>query len=752
MKFKKNILLLLSIIAISITTIASVFAWYVSSVGIIQDLSDKKLAANASYYESGTGTESDPYIISNARHLYNLAWLQDLGYYDDKIYYFKLKNDIDMSNLKLGTASSASPIPAIGIDKHPFVGVFDGEGYTISNLYVASNFASSNCITPSRIILQEHNDDTFNTTTNNIVSNYNGLFGVIKKFSDSSTSESTSESKVTNFTIAKAKIESSQNTLVGYICGYVNSNLSKVGVANSNLTLASGVTHYSNYPVSKYGLVGDYNEATSGGIEWSNKPGQNDDWGGSIDISSLSKRVTYITNNSTLKSGSASSYPTYTSSDFGTSFYQSPSQYQWDYSTKNAGQYCALEAGTYLPLNVNTSNITESYYSENKKEDILNTNTGYIVGYGSGGNAGPRVTNKLTNSSSSGIKYSIATQANSSDSTDRNTVFSQSNIALFYYDTINKTTNRILDDNNASTTFNSKPSNTSTVNLCSLKLQKYSNVKEQFIDMLDSGTSDTILASKKVTLNGIQIFKLKSSNLSTIDASNIQLNGKTYGSYQFYSGGFNFTLKSSGILTMIVGCYTTSSGHQLPQIYQLQRDSDNKITSKTEIKTIYQDSTGIYYNDTSKGTTIDLSAMTSSQVLLQYCAYYIEMPLMAGDYYFASIDQSNNCPYLLYLDIGANAGDSGESSDTIGTIKDIDFTYVSGEGYALVDVDNGFTLSNVSFNIDGTTTKEVSLYVMRSIKEGNLVYYYFIADDGITITPTGSPNSESTLGEFNKLS
>ena len=54
------------------------------------------------YFESGNGSKDNPYIISQPVHLYNLAWLQDLGYFDsdkdsdssteikDRYYYFNI--------------------------------------------------------------------------------------------------------------------------------------------------------------------------------------------------------------------------------------------------------------------------------------------------------------------------------------------------------------------------------------------------------------------------------------------------------------------------------------------------------------------------------------------------------------------------------------------------------------------------------------------------------------------------------------
>ena len=67
------------------------------------------------YYESGSGNSiNDPYIISNRNHLYNLAWLQDIGTYNEpniQQKYFKLKNDIDRTGLTL---------PPIGTEDYPF--------------------------------------------------------------------------------------------------------------------------------------------------------------------------------------------------------------------------------------------------------------------------------------------------------------------------------------------------------------------------------------------------------------------------------------------------------------------------------------------------------------------------------------------------------------------------------------------------------------------------------------------------------
>ncbi len=637
MKNKKNILLLLSITALAITSITSVFAWYVSNIGIIQDFNDNKLATNASYYDSGKGTKDNPYVIANARHLYNLAWLQDLGYYDDKVYYFKLKNDIDMSKLKLATQTSASPIPAIGIDEHPFIGVFDGKGYTINNLYVASYFGS-NCITPSREILQERNQDStyksFNTSTNMIMSSYNGLFGIIKKYSDKDTKEADSASKVTNFTIANAKIESSQNTLVGYICGYVNSNLSTVGVAKSQLTLATGVTHYSSYPISKYGIIGDYN-STSSGIGW--EDGGDVGYGTSTDIKAL--------HNSLIEN--------------------------------------KLNDGT-------TGKIASKYVIPFKSENYTLVNgsgsTTTITKYGS--------TTQSVNPKEY-YTYKASTKGNN----------------LGYYIGEVKTYEMSLDYNVSDFGVQSGITNT-----------YLKTPPDDVLSYLKTNGTHLIRLN-----NGYANSDIRTSTFSYVENGQV---GNYTGSIILPSNGIWVAPKENGTFKFVF--YNANYG-----------------------KSGNAGSVGIIFAELKRETPGDYSSAFIGDYLkcsgIPYsCKYgYFEKTAYVGnEYYIAFYNTSSyDAPYIAYMDIGVNGGSSDISY--IGTIQDIDFTYVSGNGYAIVDTAKGFDLSKVYFNIDGTTTKEVSLYVMRSINTGNIVYYYFISDGGLTITPSGSPIKKDSHDDWN---
>ena len=112
-----------------------------------------------SYYESGSGTEEDPFIITRPRHLYNLSRLQGLGIYGEKKYFQLGKVDLGGVNsngvpmcyindssseqkpyLDMSTSDrDTNPINAIGSEALPFYGEFDGQNVEIKNLNVYAN-------------------------------------------------------------------------------------------------------------------------------------------------------------------------------------------------------------------------------------------------------------------------------------------------------------------------------------------------------------------------------------------------------------------------------------------------------------------------------------------------------------------------------------------------------------------------------------------------------------------------------------
>ena len=153
--------------ALYISTISILVSTIALSVGMTIALYQKSVKGNGtygeislrSYYERGSGTENDPFIITRPRHLYNLSRLQGLGVYGEKKY-FQLgmvdlggvdSNDVpmcyadDSSSVKLpyldmsGSNRNNNPINAIGSEALPFYGIFKGQNVEIKNLNVYAN-------------------------------------------------------------------------------------------------------------------------------------------------------------------------------------------------------------------------------------------------------------------------------------------------------------------------------------------------------------------------------------------------------------------------------------------------------------------------------------------------------------------------------------------------------------------------------------------------------------------------------------
>lgn len=153
--------------ALYISTISTLVSTIALSVGMTIALYQKSVKGNGtygevslrSYYESGSGTENDPFIITRPRHLYNLSRLQGLGVYGEKAYFQLGKVDLggvnsngvpmcyadDSSTVKKpyldmsGSDRDTNPINAIGSEALPFYGEFDGQNVEIKDLNVYCN-------------------------------------------------------------------------------------------------------------------------------------------------------------------------------------------------------------------------------------------------------------------------------------------------------------------------------------------------------------------------------------------------------------------------------------------------------------------------------------------------------------------------------------------------------------------------------------------------------------------------------------
>lgn len=241
----------LILIAITVSLVAASFAWFASLNHVSND-QEFTAETIAGYFADGDGSQGDPYIINNPRHLYNLAWLQDRGAIT-KYTYFKLGADIDMAGMLGGEdGAPAGAIPPIGTKDNPFVGHFDGQGHVISNLWVSTN--------------PDHWKEK-PQGMNEYISTHVGLFGAVGK------DAAGNGAIIENFVLDRVEITCDIDATVGIICGYVGAMVNDIGVYNGHITVANGATCKSNYSI-----LGEKGE----GITWVGGPVLDAEHGGPV--------------------------------------------------------------------------------------------------------------------------------------------------------------------------------------------------------------------------------------------------------------------------------------------------------------------------------------------------------------------------------------------------------------------------------------------------------------------------------------
>lgn len=302
MKKKTVFAALITLVSSTIVAVMSAsLAWFTSKITIstADKVGASTLGAYFAYGDGGAADDPDteikegPFGIETPRHLYNLAWLQYLGHFN-KVeegvitpVHFELNANIDMTGWAL---------PPIGTTTNPFIGEFNGNGYTISNLVVTNNY--DEIVNTNKIPSQVKAKGATNYTGVNIV----GMFGVVGNYNNVITATyDSSVTSVRDFTIDGATIKNSlSNTLIGIAAGYVNGPLEDVGIVSSTLNLnnSAKLTGFDN--ISDYGVIGYCEDDYKGSLDttvneaynvtannyYYIEPNEGDDagWGGSIDM------------------------------------------------------------------------------------------------------------------------------------------------------------------------------------------------------------------------------------------------------------------------------------------------------------------------------------------------------------------------------------------------------------------------------------------------------------------------------------
>lgn len=777
---KKSIISLMGLSIIGCIT-GITYAWFGSNDKVkLTDIYEG--LSSGAYFAYGDGESADSaFGINEPRHLYNLAWLQYMGMFNqdenndgaiDHQYYFEidenLVGDLDMSGYVL---------PPIGTEEYPFVGTFNGNGKTVSNLTI-SNYIGSGYITDYPYTVESSD---FNGDSQLEIIGFFGVVGYIPTetydFSISSAINSVSNLYLDNIVVKN----NSNKVLAGLLAGYVNAPFSISGVHYSGFDIKNGTSNIDDTTftkVSKYTIFGDinadrYSYAGAGG------GGQQNDFGGSIDFASFDKRVSYV-----IGSKTSTRNTQYTKTGINGNVYPLNANYYW--STENTYTTTAgLGTGSYMPLNVDLTKLTTNNndlvsYDVSSGEPVLETNTGYITGYGTGSNTTTRIGHSLSPASSSSGGKDYLYKSISSYSSD--VLFDSSNYSFLYYDSNSRTTYRLADSDNSTVDDNGKASMNSTFNGYSssndLKIvgtdiifQKYDSVKKDFLQTLGDGTTDSQKSKGTINIHGMRIYSKSGNTISTygkIKASNVTIDKTKYNSYELYQGGINFTLSKSGYVTMVVDTYTNSQGFSGSSnkdgfftLYEITRSQDKTTisSSPTKINTIYKVGSTIEYNQTDtngKTLSFDFSQLNSGQYLEGNALFYFEFPLTAGDYFFTEENNAQS-PYILYLDIGAN--NSSESGEDEKVELTVDFVFKSNveaeEVIRIIKITEtayGYHTSDVLFEITGTSTSDVEYRFRRSTPSDisdptdDKVYYYS-SGSGLSITNTSTGATQETTNK-----
>lgn len=98
----------------------------------------------------------------------------------------------------------------------------------------------------------------------------------------------------------------------------------------------------------------------------------------------------------------------------------------------------------------------------------------------------------------------------------------------------------------------------------------------------------------------------------------------------------------------------------------------------------------------------------------------------------------------MYLDIGANGG-SGEESDKIGALKNVDFYYYENGQLVKVTSDNQ---TKIIFDISGNGS---NIYYFRRVNEISVLYFIENKSvDTLKITPTNSTTTTANIATSKK--
>ena len=290
-------------------------SWYYTASKINLGSVTGGISYLANYFESGDGTAEHPYEIAKPEQLYNLAWLQYLGAFNNtkndesfEPFHFYISNKYTGAGKTLDMTGFV--LPPIGTQDYPFIGYLDGQGNTVANLTVAN--VTTDDVNEAAKIYDIPRNVTYLQGSNISGVEIIGFMGVVGPLTGNGT-YSNSEKALKDIKLSNITVNTQTNkALIGLAAGYVNGPMSNVAVAGGSVVIKSGTNavNAASYTenLSDYSVIGYAKEAYRDQIDVVNievaekargfttfiKEDDGNTWGGSIDMYSLHTRLSHI--------------------------------------------------------------------------------------------------------------------------------------------------------------------------------------------------------------------------------------------------------------------------------------------------------------------------------------------------------------------------------------------------------------------------------------------------------------------------
>ena len=346
MKIKRKILLLTVITSLVVVALLAgvSFAWFYPGDRVEMRPVKGSIQNVAAYFNGGNGTKDDPYQIATPVQMYNFAWLQYMGTFNqvkdggiDQTF-FKLTATIDMAGVTL---------PPIGTYANPFLGGFDGNNNTISNLTV-DNEISTDGITDFPGLIEDNIAFQRNGAVDIV-----GLFGVVGSIGETDYTYDSSANVIQNLYVNNITVKTkTDQSLIGILAGYVNGTVQNVGVIGNTTIHIAAINPLSSYTtnMSDFSLVGYCTEAyksqhnavsTNGSLDDSGSGGSGvggagTGWGGSIGINTLYSRLEKVYGETSSETAAINTYVSAESRTY--NMFENTVEVSYTVSTESSGQ------------------------------------------------------------------------------------------------------------------------------------------------------------------------------------------------------------------------------------------------------------------------------------------------------------------------------------------------------------------------------------------------------------------------------